>query len=109
MFSLFTSFADVLSVCPKTTSSVAITPSNLEIATRPANIYLLKVIIERLENGVKYVNNMNTINDIHNVVLVSLSITLNTFHTFFWCIYCDFEYGFAWWEQKNNCKKTKNK
>ena len=46
MFSLFTSFADVLSVCHKTTSSAAITPSNLEIATRPANIYLLKVILE---------------------------------------------------------------
>ena len=44
----------------------------------------LKSITETLEKGVEYVQSID-------VVLVFLWVTLNIFHTYFYCFYCHFE------------------
>ena len=57
----------------------------------PANIYFSKsATIETIEEGVKYVQGQQYKhqNDVSDVVLVFLSLTLNVFHTFFYCYYC---------------------
>ena len=46
-----------------------------------------KFIIETLEQGVKYVQ-VNNKDSAIGVVLVSLLLTLNIFHTLFQCFYC---------------------
>ena len=49
-----------------------------------------KSTIETLEKGVKYVqkNTKKYQNDAIDVVLMSLLLTLNIFHTFFYCFHC---------------------
>ena len=50
-----------------------------------ANIYLFKVAIERQEKGIKYVQSeqLKNQNDVNDIVLLFLLLTLNIFHTFF--------------------------
>ena len=45
-----------------------------------------KSTIETIEKDVKYVHNNKDVNEVTDVVLVSL--TLNIIHTFFCCFYC---------------------
>ena len=50
-----------------------------------------KLTIETLEQGVKYVHNKVNNKDTRttlSVVLVSLLLTLNIFHTLLYCFYC---------------------
>ena len=57
--------------------------------TQPAITYL-KLTKETLEKGVKYVQSYlkKHQNDAKDVVLASLLLTLNIFHTLFLCFYC---------------------
>ena len=50
-----------------------------------ANIYLFKVAVERQEKGIKYVQSeqLKNQNDVNDIVLLLLLLTLNIFHTFF--------------------------
>ena len=75
------------------TCSVFILDFNQEIKREhPANIYLLKVInrnTRKKERNMFKVNNRNTrTTSCRSGVLVFLLLTLNIFHTFFWCFYC---------------------
>ena len=56
----------------------------------PTNIYLFKINNRNTRKWYKTYSNLTIRypNDINDVVLVSLLLTLNIFHNFFYCYYC---------------------
>ena len=65
----------------------------MEVATTQQTFTCSKSTIEAIEKDVTYVQSLQKRqqNDVINIVMVDLSLTLNIFHTFFSAFIVDFE------------------
>ena len=76
--------------CSKMERNIHAVSGNLFLSIFPAGIYLLKVNNRKTRKRCDLCSKLTikTPEDAIGIVLVSLLLTLNIFHTLFWCFYC---------------------